>query len=406
MTEQGFSRRRFLRGVGTAGVAVSVPALLSACGGGGAAKSGGGQALKVGLLVPLSGTYAPLGKDMQEGFKLYLDQHGGKLGGRSVQLISAEAEATPEVGLRAARRLVEEDRVEVVTGIVSSAVAYGVKNYFAGADVPLIVSNAGATQLNLDPTLPNIFRTSFTNRQTCFPLGQWAAQNLGGEKFACIAPDYAAGQEDVQGFVDSWGGEVVAKIFPPFGTTTDYQPFLSEIRQSGATAVMAFFAGGEAINFVQQYADFGLKDDLPLIGPGFLTDDGIVGEQGKAALGIRTTLHYGPLLESRRNKEFTGAYEKAYGVPATTYAMQSYDAAQLLDMALQQGQPEPGDSEALSSALANAGTIASPRGDFSLSADTHDPIQHFYLFEVRQSGDSLGNAVVEDLGEFQPIPKA
>lgn len=408
MKDQRLSRRRFLQGVGVAGAVASAPGLLSACASGGGPTSGGGgrETLRVGLLVPLSGTYAPLGKDMQQGFQLYLDQHGGSLGGRPVEVVSAETEATPEVGLRAARRLVEEDRVEVVTGVVSSAVAYSVKDYFAGADVPLIISNAGANELNMDPTLPNVFRTSFTNRQPCFALGRWAAQNMAGETFACIAPDYAAGKEDVEGFSDAWGGEIAARIFPPFGTTGDYQPFLSEIRQSAATAVMAFFAGGEAINFVQQYSDFGLKEDLPLIGAGFLTDDGILQEQGNPALGIRTALHYTPLLDNERNQEFVSSYSEAYDATATTYATQSYDAAQLIDVALGNADVEPGDAEAFVAALEQAGTIASPRGEFSLTSDIHDPVQPVYLREVQQVDGELGNAVVEDLGEFQPIPEA
>lgn len=399
------SRRQFLQRAGVVGATLGAPGLLSACGGG---QSGGGGAetLKVGLLVPLSGTYASLGQDMQEGFQLYLDQNGGQLGGRSVELVTAESEATPEVGLRAARRLIEDDRVEVVTGIVSSAVAYSVKEYFTGEDVPLIITNAGSNELNMDPTAPNVFRTSFTNRQPCFALGQWAAEEFSGERFACIAPDYAAGKEDVIGFRDGFGGEIVAEIYPPFGTTTDYQPFLSEIQQSGATAVMAFFAGGEAITFVQQYAEFGLKDELPLIGPGFLTEDGILAEQGEAAVGIRTTLHYSPLLDNERNNEFVSAYEEAYDAVATTYAVQSYDAAQFIDLALSEGEVESGDAEAFVGALQGVGGIPSPRGDFSLSPDVNDPVQPMYLREVQEVDGEPANVVLQDLGEFQPLPRA
>lgn len=169
---------------------------------------------------------------------------------------------------------------------------------------------------------------------------------------------------------------------------------------------MAFFAGGEAINFVQQYSDFGLKEDLPLIGAGFLTDDGILQEQGNPALGIRTALHYTPLLGNERNQEFVSSYSEAYDATATTYATQSYDAAQLIDVALGNADVEPGDAEAFVAALEQAGTIASPRGEFSLTSDIHDPVQPVYLREVQQVDGELGNAVVEDLGEFQPIPEA
>lgn len=410
MSGRRFSRRQFFQGLGVAGASLSVPSLLSACSnsaaGGGGGGGGGNRPLKVGLLIPQSGTYASLGQDMREGFQLYLDQKGGRLGGRRVEVVAAETEATPEVGLRSARRLVEEDQAEVVTGIVSSAVAYSVKEYFAGEDIPLIITNAGANELNMEPTIPNVFRTSFTNAQPCFALGQWAAEEFSGERFACIAPDYAAGKEDVVAFRAGFGGDIVAEIYPPFGTTSDYQPFLSEVRQSGATAVMAFFAGGEAITFVQQYAEFGLKDEMPLIGPGFLTDDGILGEQGEAAMGIRTTLHYSPLLDSARNQEFVTAYQDAYDAIATTYAVQSYDAAQLIDLALGNGEVEPGDAEAFVKALQNVTSIPSPRGDFSLSPDVHDPVQQVYLREVQQVDGEPGNVVVQELGEFEPLPQA
>lgn len=427
------SRRQFLQGVAVAAASFTG---LNACGGeddavtqatpegGGATPTGttaattpaatatetaaaaGGEPFTLGLMVPLSGTYASLGRDMQQGFQLYLDQHDGMLGGREVEVVSAETEANPEAGLRVARRLIEEDQVAVATGIVSSAVALGVKDVFGEAGTPLIITNAGANMVNREPTLPNLFRTSFTNRQPNFALGQWAATEFEGLAVAGIAPDYAAGQEHLQGFVDGFGSDVVVRLFPPFGTTSDYQPFLTEIQQSGAEAVFAFFAGGEAITFVQQYTDFGLVDSLPLIGPGFLTDDGILEQQGAAAMGIRTALHYSPLLDNETNKAFDGAYRDAHDSPATTYAMQSYDAAQLIDMALTDNDVDTSDAAAFSEALASVQTIPSPRGEFSLEAEVHDPIQPIYLREVQEVEGGMGNVVIEDLGEFPPLPEA
>ncbi|MGH3356520.1 MAG: ABC transporter substrate-binding protein, partial [Nocardioidaceae bacterium] len=154
------------------------------------------------------------------------------------------------------------------------------------------------------------------------------------------------------------------------------------------------------------YADFGLKDQMPLIGPGFLTDDGILAEQGQAALGMRTALHYSPLLDGQRNQEFASAYQKQFKVAATTYVMQSYDAAQLIDLALTDNEVEPGDAEGFVTALEKVGTIPSPRGDFSLTTDTHDPVQPVYLREVQQVNGTLANAVIEDLGDFEPLPSA
>lgn len=426
MERNDLSRRQFLRRLGTAGAVATVPGLLTACGGaadtaaddtaGGATPAtttgsepatGGGAAkgeLKVGLMVPLSGTYASLGRDMENGFRLYLDRNDGQLGGYTVELISVETEANPEVGLRAARRLIEQDNAPIITGIVSSAVALGVRDLFHESKRPLIISNAGANELTREQQSPYIFRTSFTNWQPCFSLGEWAVEEFGGEPFYIIAPDYAAGHQDAEAFRESYeqngGGEIVDEAFPPFGTTQDYQPFISRIEQSGASGTFAFFSGGEAINFVQQYQQFGLKDRLPLIGPGFLTDEGVLDAQGDAALGLRTSLHWTPRLENEVNQAFVEEYQSKYDTLATVFSVQSFDAAQLIDLALQSYDGDPTDGDAVAEAMENTPELESPRGSFTIDPETHNPVQPFYLREVEEADGQLGNSVVEDLGEY------
>jgi len=441
---KGISRRLFLQRATTIGAAAAVPGLLAACGSGveeGAAPTatGGttpagtptgaattpaatasvtetatetgtesptaaaGEPLKIGLLIPTGGVYSSLGEDMRNGFQLYLDQHDGALGGRPVEVIEEDSEANPEVGLRKAQKLLNEDRVAMVTGIVSSAVALGVRDLFHEAQVPLIISNAGANDITRAAKSPYIFRTSFSNWQSTYSLGQWAYDNVAQEGMYVIAPDYAAGAEDIAAFRESFeaaGGTVLTGGLPPFGTTQDYQPFLSEIGNAGAQAVFAFFAGGEAITFVQQYRDFGLKDTLPLIGPGFLTDEGVLEAQGDAALGLRTSLHYTPLLDNPTNSAYVEAYEAAYGEQPTVYTVQSYDAAQLIDLALGELGGDTADVDALVDAMANIGALDSPRGPFEMDPVTHNPIQNFYLREVQEVDGGLGNAVLEDLGPF------
>lgn len=427
---KGMSRRLFLKRAGLFGAAVSAPGLLAACGGaetageqaspaatGAASPTGaataapsptgspaaGGDTLRVGLMVPLSGTYASLGEDMRNGFQMYLDENGGMLGGRTVEVVEAETEANPEVGLRVAQRLIEEDRVAMVTGIVSSAVALGVRDLFHESQVPLIVSNAGANDVTRAAMSPYIFRTSFSNWQSSYSIGEWAYENVADSDIFVIAPDYAAGAEDIAAFREAYeaaGGTVLEGALPPFGTTQDYQPFLSEIQNSGARGTFAFFAGGEAINFVQQYRDFGLKDAIPLIGPGFLTDEGVLEAQGDAAAGLRTSLHYTPLLDNETNNTFRAAYEEAFGESPTVYAVQSYDAAQLIALTLDAVGGETDDVDAVVEAMENVGSIDSPRGSFEIDPETHNPIQTFYLREVQEVEGALGNVPIEDLGVF------
>jgi len=353
------------------------------------------------MMVPLSGVYADLGRDMRDAFQLYVEQQRGGLGGRPVQLTVEDTEANPEVGLRKAQKLVRQDRVQVVTGIVSSAVALGVRDFFHEEEVPLIVSNAGANDITRKSRSPYIFRSAFSNWQTTYSAGQWFYDTVAKDGVFCIAPNYAAGKEDIAAFREAYekaGGKVTGEVFPPFGTTQDYQPFLSQIRNAGAKAVFAFFAGGEAVLFVRQYKEFGLSN-LPLVGPGFLTELDALPAQGDAALGIRTSLHYSPQLDNARNKEFVQAYRQKTSRWPTVYAVQSYDAAKMLDLAL---TATKGDSEpkGLAKALEGVGEIDSPRGKWRLDPTTHNPVQTFYLREVKREGNELINAPIKDLGIF------
>ncbi|MGH3659194.1 MAG: ABC transporter substrate-binding protein, partial [Micromonosporaceae bacterium] len=173
------------------------------------------------------------------------------------------------------------------------------------------------------------------------------------------------------------------------------QPYLSAIRRSGAKAVYAFYAGAEAVNFVKQYKEFGLADEVQLYGPGFLTEGGVLAAQGQAALGIKTSLHYTTELDTPRNKEFSAAYEAKTKKPPTTYSVQAYDSAAVLDKALAKA-PGGGGAE-LAKALGGVGTIDSPRGPWSFGAG-HDAQQKYYLREVKAGDGTIVNALVRELG--------
>jgi branched-chain amino acid transport system substrate-binding protein len=416
MSEQQrqISRRRLIKGAGATAVGVAASSLLSSCGifrggGGGSAGGGGGEEpLKIGLLVPTSGVYTVLGEDMQAGFQLYLDQNDNKLGGREVDLIVEDEGSTPEVPVQKAQKLIRKDQVAMVTGIVSSASALGLRDLFDEEQVPLIVSNAGANELTRDLGSPYIFRTSFSNYQPNFAIGEWFYDNVEKDGVYLFAPDYEAGAEQMAAFKESFegaGGKIAGETYPPFQTTDDYQPFLSKARN--AKAVYAFFSGAEAVTFVTQYEQFGLKDSIPLLGPGFLTDEGVLPAQKEAAIGIRTSLHYTPLLDNPTNKQFVEDYQAANDELPTTFVVQSYDAAQLIDQALTEVDGDTSDVEAVSEALAGVGTIDSPRGTFEMDSETHNPVQMFYLRDVKDVGGQLVNEVVEELGEVRdPGPGA
>lgn len=379
-------------------------ALVTGCAGSSLDQPSGGKddkgPVKVGLLVPLSGVYSPLGKDMKNGFQLYLKEHDGKLGGRKAEVVEADEGEGPQTGVPAATKLVQQDKVAAVTGVVNSAVALGVRDTFDEAKVPLIVSNAGADGITGANASQFIWRTSFNNTGVNAAMGPTVAKGVAGKPVYLLAADYAAGKEMIAGFKKTFteaGGKVAGEQYTPFGKTQDFQPYLTAAERSGAAAVYAFYAGTEAVGFVKQYGQFGLSKKMPLYGPGFLTEGGVLTAQGAAAVGIKTSLHYSNQLDTPENKKFVDAYKAAFeGALPTVYSVQSYDAAATLDKALQSAEGASG--EAISKALGGVGDIASPRGTWRF-APNHDPEQKYYLREVQQKGDAVVNTVVGELGK-------
>lgn len=378
---------------------VAAAFVLTACGGGLGSEDevDAGGPLKIGLLVPQSGVYKSLGDDMKNGYELYLEQNDGKLGGREVETILADEGEEASTGQAAAEKLVKRDQVLAVTGVVSSATMNGVSDLFESSQVPLVGSNASPTTLT---DAEYIWRTSYINDEPGKVLGEYVAQKSDGAVYL-LAADYQAGIDEVEGFKDTFlpaGGEVADEVYTPFPTTTNYQPFLSNLGKSDAEALFTFYAGGAAVDFVKQYAGFGLKEDVELYAPGFLTEGGVLDAQGAAAEGVLTSMNYNWDLDNETNQEFAQAYEEAYGMKPTTYAMASYDAAQVLDKAIEAAGDDL-SSQTLNSAIAEVGEIDSPRGTWHFN-DIGTPVQEWYLREVKAVDGGYANVVVDELGTF------
>jgi branched-chain amino acid transport system substrate-binding protein len=359
--------------------------------------------IKVGLVIPQSGVYAPLGEDMKAGWDLWLSQRGDKLGGREVETVVVDEGEGPDTGVPAVQKVLQQDRVDTVVGIVNSATALGAVDIVNAAKKVLVVANAGADSLT--GSSKYIWRTSFTNGQVAYAVGKHLATTREGKKGVyALAADYAAGEEAIAGFkkgFEEGGGKLVGEAKTPFGTTQDFQPFLAKARSSGAGAVFVFYAGAEAVSFVKQYKEFGLAERAPLYGSGFLTEGGVLTAQGGAADGVHTGLHYATTLDNPANAEFVKAYEAKVGKPPTVYAVQAWDAAAVLDKAIQKAGALDGD--ALSSALGGVGEVAdSPRGAWAF--EKQSPVQEIYLREVREDGGAEVNSVVDTLGTVSPAP--
>ena len=337
------------------------------------------EEIKVGLMLPLSGVYAALGNDIEAGFTLGLETYGDRTEA-SFAIIREDTEASPPVALGKARKLILQDRADVLTGIVSSAVLGAVRDVVHGAGVPLIVANAGNDDATGAACSPFITRMSFSNGQVNRPMGRWMHEQ-GIRKVFTLAPDYAAGRQMIDAFATSFteaGGEIVGQDFTPFQKTQDFGPYLAQARASGADAVYVFYAGGEAISFVRQYDSFGMKDDLPLYGSGFLTSALYVDAQGEAAQDVVTALHYVPTIDNPENRAFVEAFRERTGRVPSEYAVHGYDAARALVEASATGAT---DRASLAAALRQV-SFEGPRGPLSIDPATNNIVQPIYVYRT------------------------
>lgn len=350
--------------------------------------------IKVGLLLPFSGVYAALGNDIEAGFTVALEQFGSEAG-TGFEIVREDTEVKPPVALGKAKKLILQDKVDVVAGIVSSGVLGAVRDMVHGAGVPLIVANAGNDDATGASCSPYITRMSFSNGQVNRPMGQWM-YDQGIRKVYTLAPDYAAGRQMIGGFAESFtaaGGEIAGQEFTPFQKTQDFGPYLAQAKASGADAVYVFYAGGEAISFVKQYDSFGLKADLPLYGSGFLTSPLYVNAEGPAAEGVITALHYVPTLDNTANAAFVAAFQAKTGRLPSEFAVQGYDAARALVEAAKTGAH---DRASLAEALRQV-SFDGPRGKLSIDPATNNIVQPVYVYETVAGENGLTQKVLAEL---------
>lgn len=404
--EGGIGRRQFLRGVGATGAVLALPSLAAACGNS-AAKSSGKDSgatstLKVGVLTPLGGVFETVGKEMRNGFKLYLDTHNHTLGGRKVEVITADEGKGPADATQAGQRLIFSDKVDFVVGVVTSADAVALRDLFDSAKVPLIISNANVTALSTSAKSPWVYRTSASFQQQGASAAQWFYDNVAKSDVWVMADDFVGGHDIAGAFTEAFtaiGGKVADSVFTPFQKTTDFQPYLTRVKNGGAKGVFAFFGGSEAIAFVKQYRSFGLFGKIPIAGQGSLADSAVLPAEGENALGWRGTgNYYVPTLDNPTNKVFREKYTAAFDEEPSYYACSSYDAGQFIDLALKKTGGKTSDKDALVKALENPGEFDSPRGKMTMDAATHNPAEHFYVYENVKEDGKIISKVIADVG--------
>ena len=394
MSDQRFllplSRRALLTGAAGAATLVAAPKLFTPA-------IAQNAPLKVGMMLPYTGTYAKLGQFIDDGFRLYVEQKGGKLGGRAISFVQVDDESKPEAATDNMNRLVGREKADVVIGTVHSGVAMAMVKVARDTNTMLIIPNAGANDATGPACAPNIFRTSFSNWQPNYPMGK-VMFDAGHRNVVTITWRYSAGAEQMGAFTEGFtkaGGKVVEELTLPF-PEVEFQALITRIASLKPDAVHAFFAGGGAVKFVKDYAAAGLGKTIPLYGSGFLTD-GTIEAQGAAADGIKTTLHYADNLDNPANIAFLKAFKAKTSKDGDIYAVQGYDGAALLDIGL---AAVGGDFAARDKMVAAMGAakIDSPRGPLSFNK-AHNPIQNVYLREVRNGRNemlSIAQANVDD----------
>jgi branched-chain amino acid transport system substrate-binding protein len=340
--------------------------------------------VRIGLMLPYTGTFAQLGVAITNGFKLAVAEEGakegGKLSGRELEYVTLDDESDPAKAADRANQLVTRDKVDVLLGTVHSGVQMGMVKIARESGVLHIIPNAGVAAATGELCAPNIFRTSFANAQTTYPMGKVLADRK-VRNVVTLTWKYAAGEEAVQGFRDSFtkgGGKIVKELWLPF-PNVEFQSLLTEIASLKPDAVFVFFAGGGAAKFLRDYQAAGLKAKIPLYGSGFLTD-GVLEATGDSAEGVETTLHYGDGIETPRNNAFRVAYVRSYKIAPDVYAMQGYDAGLLLAAGMKAVKGDIGRKKEMIAAMEKA-EIDSPRGKWRMSR-SHNPVQDMYLRKV------------------------
>ncbi|MBI1894356.1 MAG: ABC transporter substrate-binding protein [Candidatus Rokubacteria bacterium] len=359
--------------------------------------SRGGRAygpVKIGFVYPDTGPLEQAGRDMRDGFLLYWSEVGQKAGGREVELfLETKGTNDTDEGSRKTRKLVERDEIHILGGIVSTPVAYALRAYVIQKEIPTVIMNAGADGLTQAHASEYVFRSSFSNSDASHPLGEWAHAN-GYRKAVIMAADFRAGHEQIGGFARTFtnsGGQIIQEIYPPLGTV-DFSRHLNQIRKD-ADVVAVFFAGTDALHFVQQYAESALKGKIPLIGKGHTVDDMIRTNQADSALGIVSSLHWTGALDTPANTRFAAAYAQRYQRPPGAYAEQGYVGACMIAKALDVVKGRVEGQRAFLAALKNV-EIDAPRGNMKLD-DYHNPVHTIYITRVEKRDGVLRNTVID-----------
>lgn len=400
LNHAGVSRRDFIRVAGIAGAAAAfggmAPAVLAQ------SKS----PLKIGALNSYSKVFAALGNANVNGMALYFNSIGNTIAGRKIEIIKEDDEINPQIGLQKLKKLVESDKCDLITGIQASNVAMAAVQYLRQSNAFMLCSGAGLVNLAFTG-LPYFFRCSVDTYPVHEALGQWVYDNVSKE-ILLSASDFAGGRGSLKEFkagFEGKGGKIIKEIYPPLGNN-DFSPYLADIRNINPPATFHFYAGTDAVRFVKQYDEYGLKKAIPITGSGFMLDSDTLPAQGQSAIGIRNVLHYADTLDNAANQKFVEAYRAAYNEYPSVYAEYGYVAAAVIHAAVEAVDGNTSDKDKLRDAM-RAVQLEAPRGPFKFNPATQGPVHNAYIREVAEVDGRITNKVIhtiKDITDPQKLP--
>jgi branched-chain amino acid transport system substrate-binding protein len=380
----GISRRRFM--ATSAGVAFAAnfpaPAILAQS----------RAPLRLGNLNSFTGAIAYSAENNLNGMNLYFDSIGGSVAGRKVEIIREDDQFNPQIGLQKAKKLVESDKVDMLVGVQASNVALAILNYAKQQKAFYIVSGAGTDAITWD-RYPYLFRTSISAYQLSTPMAGYVYDNLGKE-IVTTASDYAGGRDVIAEFKAPYiakGGKVLKEIWPPLNTT-DFSPYLVDIKSINPPVTYDFMPGADAIRFIQQYHEFGLLEKMPLTG--FTIIDSLTLKAlGKAAVGVISATTYTDTVDNPESRKFVADYQARYNALPDIFSDYGYVAARAIDEALKLTDGDTSDKDKLAEAMTKI-KFNAPRGPWRMDPVVHNPIQDIHVCQVVEKDGKVTSKVL------------
>jgi branched-chain amino acid transport system substrate-binding protein len=395
MTSSGrarrISRRTFVAGSAGAALASGFPAP--------ATLAQTRAPLRLGNLNSFTGAIAYSAENNLNGMNLYFDSVGGTVAGRKVEIIKEDDQFNPQIGLQKVKKLVESDKVDLIVGVQASNVALAVLNYAKQAKAFYIVSGAGTDAITWD-RYPYLFRTSISAYQLSMPMAGWVYDNLGKE-IVTTASDYAGGRDVIAEFKAPYiakGGKVLKEIWPPLGTT-DFSPYLIDIKSINPPVTYDFMPGADAIRFIQQYHEFGLHEKTPLTG--FTIIDSLtISALGKSALGVISATTYTDAVDNPESRKFVADYQGKYNALPDIFSDYGYVAARVIDEALKMTDGDTSDKDKLAEAITKV-KFNAPRGPWRMDPLVHNPVQNIYVCQVIEKDGKVTSKVLQTFNDVQ-----